>query len=348
MMASPGYQGPFTAGINQDQLQAVDSLRRAGTSAGAVGQGFIDTAGALSGSFGAASDITRRLAAGDPVAQELARRALEDPTQGILTSAGAYANNPFMDGMVDSVSRDITRNLTESQLPSLQSAATAAGGMNSSRAGVVEAILARGAQDRIGDISANLRGSLFNNGLALAASQRDSMFRNALASSGQDIATRAGAAQNFMGLGGAGADLAQAGVGLQGQQAAFQAGAGDVLQAEQQRQIDENKMRFQYDEDRQWEALQRYYGIVGANNWGGTRQSSQTTSTQQRDNPWQTALGVGATIGGLAMAPMTGGMTLGGMAMGSLRSIPSLFGGTPQGSISPQTGVYRPMEGRGF
>jgi hypothetical protein len=76
----------------------------------------------------------------------------QDPTKANIAAAGQYADNPYLDGQIDAASRDVTRNLYENQLPGLNEAATDSGNMNSSRAGVAEGIMKRGAADQIGDI----------------------------------------------------------------------------------------------------------------------------------------------------------------------------------------------------
>jgi hypothetical protein len=77
-----------------------------------------------------------------------------------------------MSGMIDAASRDVTRNLYENQIPGLNQAATDSGNMNSSRAGVAQGIMSRGAADQIGDIASNMRGQAYSQGLGLAENAR--------------------------------------------------------------------------------------------------------------------------------------------------------------------------------
>lgn len=307
------YDGPFSAGMNDTQRRSLDQTL--GT-ADAFGS-FADTLGGqsdrLSGSYDSALGITRGLQGGDPIAQELTRRALEDPTSGILNTASQYANNPFIDGMIDNVGRDISRNLRENDLTSLNLGAAGAGNMNSSRAGAAEAILMRGAQDRLGDISSGIRGNAFNAGLDMAANQRESMFRNALTSSNQDINTRLAAGQNFMNLGGVGTTLGSLSLDSRGNQAALTGNVGNALQQEDQRKINEDIAQFQNKENTDWSRLGNYYGIVGDKSWGS--EGTQTTRTPGPSG-LQTALGAAMTVGGIAAAPFTGGMSLGLTGMG--------------------------------
>ncbi len=162
--ASPGYSGDFVAQANDTQRRALDMLLGASGNFGTLGSTFMGTGNELLGSYGGASSVANRLASGDAMARRVGNLALQDPTQGILATANEYANNPYLDGVINAASRDVVRNLNEQALPSLNLAASASGNMNSSRAGAAEAVLTRGAQDRIADIGATIRGDAFQNG----------------------------------------------------------------------------------------------------------------------------------------------------------------------------------------
>lgn len=323
---TPGYQGAFTAGMNDTQRAALSGMLDASGNFGDLSRTYLDTAGSLDGSFQGARSVADRLAAGDPVAQRLATEAFVDPTQSLIQSAGQYAANPYVDGMIDSVGRDISRNLNENALPSLNLGASAAGNLNSSRAGAAEAVLMRGAQDRLGDISAGVRGDLFKGGLAMAADQRQKMFANALAASGQDIRTMAAGGDQLGQLGAAGVSLGTTGANLGLVPSQIGLDVGGAYQAEDQRALDEAKMRVTYDENRPWENLSRFYGIVGDKGWG---QNTTGTTTTRTSNPsaLQTALGVAS----IAAAPFTGGTSLAGLGMmgakAGMGALSGMFGG---------------------
>jgi hypothetical protein len=63
------------------------------------------------------------------------------------------------------------RNLQETQLTGIASQAAGTGNSGSSRAGVMAGIAARGAGDRIGDISSQMRGQAYNTALNIGANQ---------------------------------------------------------------------------------------------------------------------------------------------------------------------------------
>lgn len=328
------YTGPFTAGQNDTQRTAIDQMLQAANASGTFGTNSINLGTQLQGNYQNAQAITDGLASGDPIAQELARRAMEDPTSGILSTAGLYADNPYVTGIIDSVGRDVSRNLKENDLPSLNLAAAGGGNMNSSRAGAAEAILTRGAQDRIADISAGVRGDAWNQGLAMAQAQRQNMFQNALTASNQDINTKLAAAGNYMNLGGVGTSLQAMGVENLANRANLTGQAGNAQQAEAQRQIDEARQQFSSNETQDWERLGNYYSIVGDKTWGGTQTQ---TAPKSGGSGLQTAMGALATVGGVVAAPFTGGASLAVTAAGvGMLGAGMAGGGGASGVASPQ------------
>ena len=86
-------------------------------------------------------------------------------------NAGQYMNNSVLNNQIDASSRDVVRNLQENQLTGIASNAAGTGNSGSSRAGVAAGIAARGAGDRIGDISASMRGQAYNTGLGIEANR---------------------------------------------------------------------------------------------------------------------------------------------------------------------------------
>jgi len=79
--------------------------------------------------------------------------------------ANQFANSGMVNNMIDAASTDVTRNLYENTLPGIDRAAAMRGNTNSNRTGIAEGIATRGAGDRIADIGANIRGSMFGQGL---------------------------------------------------------------------------------------------------------------------------------------------------------------------------------------
>jgi hypothetical protein len=86
-------------------------------------------------------------------------------------NAGQYMNNSLLNSQIDAASRDVMRNFQENDLTGIASNAAGTGNSGSSRAGVMAGIAARGAGDRIGDISASMRGQAYNTGLGIEANR---------------------------------------------------------------------------------------------------------------------------------------------------------------------------------
>ncbi|WP_119678934.1 hypothetical protein [Indioceanicola profundi] len=242
--------------------------------------------------------------------------AMADPTQANIQAAQAYANNPAMDGMIDAASRDVTRALGQEVL-GLNSQATAGGNLNSSRAGAAEAVATARAGDRIADISSTMRGNAYQSGLGLAESARTSNQGVALSALGQQ------AAQANAGLGAlsflenqrqfdtgtalqGNAQLGQsASLGYQGAGVAQNLqmgnldalfGAGGLMQQDTQGRYDADYLRWQGEDTRANDLLNRYYGIIGADKWGGTMVSTQPV---QKQGLLQQGLGVASIAAGI-------------------------------------------------
>lgn len=186
-----------------------------------------------------------------------------DPTQANIAAAGAYANNPYMNGMVDAASRDVTRNLGENILPGIDRNAVGTGNENSTRTGIAQGIAMRGAQDTIGDISAQLRGTAYQNGLATAEGARQAN-QSALLDAMKSGTTQYGDA---VGLGYTGAQTGSQ-LGYNNYDALTR--AGQLQQQDAQGAYDNTYTNWQNATQYPWTMLQNYYGIIGGNNWGGT------------------------------------------------------------------------------
>lgn len=213
----------------------------------------------------------------------------QDPTQQNITNAGFYANNPSLDGAIDAASRDVTRNLSEVELPGINRNAVANGNQNSTRTGIAEGIAMRGAGDRIGDIASSMRYDAFNNGLNLAEQARGTNqadYLNAQSQAGALANSATG--QGIVGL--------NNGQGLAYDNFDAQASAGGLYQADQQGNLDELFAKWQGGDQRAWELLNKYQGaITGA----GSYPSSTVSSGGGLQGAFQGALGAGASALGL-------------------------------------------------
>jgi hypothetical protein len=195
VLNNPAYSGQRVADLNPFQTSSANNLGNFANNTANLGYGLINSG---IGSLGAGAAVGGNAA-------NIYGLAGMDPTQQIINQAGMYANNPYVDGMIDASGRDVTRQLMEQQLPSLARAASGAGNTNSSRTGVESAIMQRGAADRLADISSGIRGQFFGTGLNMAQNQYNQNLgnmlnaNNQLLNAGQFGAGLVGAGQQFAG-----------------------------------------------------------------------------------------------------------------------------------------------------
>jgi hypothetical protein len=237
---NPAYSGQRVADLNQYQTGGANTL-------GSFAGNTADNA------YGMTNVGQNNLMAGNAFggnAGDIYNRSTMDPTQQIIGNAGMYANNPYMDGMIDAANRDTVRGLTEQQLPSLMRGMVGSGNTNNT-AGMKEGqILARGAMDRMADTSANLRGQFFGKGLDMAQGQWNQNIANML-NSNQGLLN----AGQF-GLGAMGAGQQYAGNAFNQSQA-----AGGLFYDQQQRQFDAQRDVF----NESWQnPLSAYGALSGA------------------------------------------------------------------------------------
>lgn len=91
-------------------------------------------------------------------------------SEDITNMANDFIDNDMLNGQIDAANRDTARNLMENTLPGIDREAVGGGNMGSSRAGVSAAVAERGANDKMADTSAAMRGQAYNNALGQAQS----------------------------------------------------------------------------------------------------------------------------------------------------------------------------------
>ena len=256
-----------------DTRAAMDERTREGLNAG---YGFGQTAvGDASGFMDNARSFGSNYA-------DLYNRASQD----MLGNATQYATNN-VEPLLSAAMRDQRRQLEERALPGNAQSAQGSGNTNSSRAGITEAVLRRGYDDREADMRTTLMDRLTDR--SLTAQQ-------------QQLANMTAANQNLAGL----YDM---GFGLGGRGAAAMTGAGGAFQADQQGQLDDQRMRFEGERD----FPMNLYGMYGKNILGaGPGGSSFGSIGASTSDPYTAALSG-------AMA----GFGAGGNFMNAMNSSPS-------------------------
>jgi hypothetical protein len=293
--ASTGaYSGDRVAGLNPYQTGGATSVGDWATNTGSKipdyllqgGQGMMSAGSAFGGN-----------------AQQLFDSAGQDHTQQFLDTASQYANNPYVDGLVDANSRDIVRNLNENQLPALNLAAAGSGNTNSTRTGVAQAIAERGASDRLADVSSGIRSQFFSQGLDAARSQYNTQQSQA-GTVNQQLGTAyqlgTGSLTGAQQANGNNFDQTQA--------------AGGVFQGQDQKVLDANKAAYTEGQNTNMDLLAKYMGIINGQ-YGGQA--------------------VGGTVanGGAAVQGALGGATAGlGLAgkLGAFNNTTSTSGFNPE------------------
>lgn len=272
------YSGQRVAGLNPFQTQGYNAAGNFG-----LGQGY--DMGMNQANTG--NDLLSGLSSYQNNANNLFGQYQNgDANQYALNTANQFANSPFLNGQIDAASRDITRNLNEQALPAALRSQVAGGNVNSTRAGVQDAILQRGAQDRIGDISSQMRGNAFNQGLTSGLNQYNQNLSNLLSTNNQ-----------LYNSGQAGSSLLNNGLSnvFSGLNNATAAGQG--FQTQDQNVLDANRQAFSEQQNNQLDLLSKYMGLVNGN-YGS--QSTSTSTTPGAPGGIQGALG--GALGGLGFA----------------------------------------------
>jgi hypothetical protein len=244
----------------------------------------------------------------------------QDPTQAIMSNASQFSNNPYIDGMIDASSRDVTRKLYENQLPTLAKAAAGSGNTNSTRAGVENAIAMRGAGDRLADVSNSIRGQFFGKGMDMAQSQYNQNLSNSLNANRQLGDSFSSGFRGLTDTQNMAGGLSQMGVN-----------AGNTLQGQDQRVLDAEMAKFAEQRGVPLDIMKQYMGIVGGN-YGQTSTSTAPKTGGGFMGGLQGALG--GALGGFGLA----GGGIGGLG-GGLSGIQSAFSQTGLGQSGFGTGL---------
>jgi hypothetical protein len=273
--ANPGYEGDFVAGYTPTDTSAINSIRDWSTG---VGQNAVNT------QMGTGTDLFTRGAAGmGEVDQGLKNFAGKDWTSQHIADAGQYANNPYMQQMIDAATADAKRTFSEETMRGIDQNAALTGNMNSTRAGIAAGVAQRGLSDFTGNTSATMRGDAWNNGLKMSQADQASLL--------QSLLGRGDLAGNMTQMGQGAMDSAFANeAGLLG----LNSSVAELTKADAQGQLDNSLAKFEYGDSRQQQALDNYYNIVGDKLWGSTSTGVENKKTQA--SPLSTA---GSIIGGL-------------------------------------------------
>ena len=272
---TPAYQGQNYAGMTDAQKATLGNLKDYASGTG------LDTASTLTG---IGTQLAGNAGKATSALDQFSAAAGEDATASNIAAAGSYAANPYVDQMIDANSRDIGRTLNEQTLPGIDRAASGGGSINSSRAGVAQGIAQRGAADRVGDISAQIRGDAYSQGLTLAQGDR-----------AQKLSALQGAASGYAGLASTGISAIGAGNSAAYDAYGAMTGADAKTQADAQGKLDADKKAWTEQDTRQSDLLKRYYDIIGQNSWGSSGTTSGSGTSSQNNGLLTNLMGAAAT-----------------------------------------------------
>ena len=154
ILATGAYSGDTYARMNPMQTAAFNNLGSFGTNAFNNAQGFMNTGQGFANNYA---------------------NLYNQASQNTLNNALNYATDPTnYQPVADAALRDARRNLEENTLRGIDVGSSMTGNTNSSRAGVADAIAARGFADREADVIAQVQNNLIDRSL----DQQQNQFAN--------------------------------------------------------------------------------------------------------------------------------------------------------------------------
>lgn len=270
------YNGDFIAGYNENDMAGLNDVANW---ARTKGQGIVN------GQAQGGQDLFSmgRTSMGE-VDQGLKDFAGKDWTQNHIDNANRYAStNPYVDSMIDAATQDARRTFSEDTLRGINQNAAATGNGLSTRAGIAAGVAQRGLADTVANVSGNLRGNIYSEGLKMSQGDQQSLLASLMG--------RGEMASGNMALGNTMLNDALAGeAGLFG----LQAGVADLNRENSQLGLDNKIAKWDHRDTRKQSVLQDYYSIIGDKLWGSEGTSISKTKTQA--SPMST---VGSIIGAL-------------------------------------------------
>jgi predicted RecA/RadA family phage recombinase len=191
----------------------------------------------------------------------------------ILADAHAAANDPSVQGMIDAATRD-ARYAAGEGLRQNDQISAGNGTINGSRAGIRDAMIQSRLADTVADTSANIRGDVYGRGLQTALQHAMAGDQSRLAQYNQMLTG---------GLGGATTGINAGNAAIDQQRGLFDiANSGATgLQTGNQLALNNDIAKWQS----LFSPVQNFYGIVGANDWGGTTNATGTKTGTTTSSP---------------------------------------------------------------
>jgi hypothetical protein len=269
VLSTGAYGGQTYAGPNQFQTGTANNMGNYGMDMQGSGAGMMNN---TSGFGNNANQLFNQY-------QGMSQDAQRDRLGTAMDYASANSGS-----LVDSAMRDDRRNLQENTLTGIDLAASGSGNMNSSRAGVAEAVANRGYDDRRADVTMDIQNSLIDRSLGQQARQFSDQ----------------GAALQGAGMANEGIQSAYTtGLNTLGEGANFGMNAGNALQGYDQASLNDQQAAFERQRDFEMNQRQGYQS--GMLNQAPT---SVGTISANKVDPFQAAMG--GAMGGFGFAQQYG------------------------------------------
>lgn len=279
----PGYTGDMVAGYGAGDSAGIKSI---GDWAQSTGQTGVNT------QMAGGTNLFNQGATGmGEVDQGLKDFGAKDWTANHLDNAAKYAGNPFMQQMIDASTADAKRTFSEETMRGIDQNAAMTGNMNSTRSGIAAGVAQRGLADFTGNTSATMRGAAWDKGLDMSQGDQGMIL------------------QSLMGRGDITGNMVQAGQGAMDSAFANEAGlmglnasVAEMNKANTQAGLDNSMAKTEYADNKDWNNLNQYYGIVGDKLWGN--QTTGTTKTKEQPSGLSTAASIIGAAGSLFKSDM--------------------------------------------
>lgn len=286
----------FTAQMTPDQLSVFSKMLGTGGTNLATANGLVDT-----GANGASAALSGLIGIDPAASNNMAAN---------IAGGMAYASGADIPAAVRNAMAGATENARDVLIPGIDSNAAGTGNTNSSRTGLAEGLVARDLANRSADLAGSMYNDLYNTGANLTSTTNSGNI-GALT---QALAAAMGGGTNLYNAGneGTGNAFNMMTTGAAGPQQAQQLALQNALQ------------KYQSGVSAPFDALDNYYKIIGANNWGqNTNSTSTTTATPSTMQTIGQLTGAAGSLIGSPAGAFGGGSGLLGMS-------PTLFGLLPK------------------
>lgn len=230
MIANGPFDKEYYVGPNDEQIATNRALYGMGGNNMTRGENIMNTTGGFAGN---ATDLYNQFASA----------ANRPDTMAAATQYATDNMNPIVDAMM----RDSTRQLTEQTLPGINKAASGSGNVNSSRAGVADALAQRAYDDRRADV----RSDVFNSLRDASLNQSNNEFTQRMNALNNASAVNTGMSNMFN----LGNNVATSGGNMA-------LGAADNLNSYDQRRRDAEREKYMYDNQFGFNAANSYLGAL--------------------------------------------------------------------------------------